>query len=45
MDVRLAALECVVDFVSVEGSFADLLFLIDLIENDPVGHIDRDRAQ
>ncbi len=34
--MRKAALECLVDFVSVEGTFADLLFLLDLIENDPV---------
>ena len=35
MDVRLAALECLSDFVRVEGSWSDLEHLINLIETDP----------
>lgn len=35
LDVRLAALECLVDFVKVDGKWSDLQHLLDLIENDP----------
>ena len=35
-DVRLAALECLVDYVRVDGSFGDIMHLLDIIENDPV---------
>lgn len=35
LDVRLAALECLVDFVKVDGRWADLQHLLDFIENDP----------
>ena len=39
VDVRIAALECLVDFVNVEGSWSDLSHLLDMIENDPVPRI------
>ena len=39
IDVRLTALECLVDFVNVEGSWADLTHLVDMIETDPVPYI------
>ena len=39
VDVRLAALECLVDFVRVEGSWSDLDHLLNLIETDPVPYI------
>lgn len=32
-------MECLVDFVNVEGTWADLCHLLDLIENDPVPFI------
>ncbi|GLH06390.1 Transcription initiation factor TFIID subunit 2 [Gryllus bimaculatus] len=35
IDVRLAALEALVDFTRVDGRWDDLVFLLDLIENDP----------
>ena len=35
----MTALECLVDFVNVEGSCQDLNHLLDLIENDPVPFI------
>lgn len=35
IDVRLAALEALVDFTRVDGRWEDLLFLLDIIENDP----------
>lgn len=35
IDVRIAALECLVDFVKADGKFEDLLHVLDLIENDP----------
>lgn len=35
LDVRLAALECLVDFVRVDGRNDDLEQLLDIIENDP----------
>ena len=38
-DTRVAALECLVDYVKLEGKFDDLTFVIDLIENDPVPRI------
>jgi hypothetical protein len=34
-DVRLAALEALVDFTKVDGRWPDLEFLLDLAENDP----------
>ena len=36
MDIRLAALECLVDYVRVEGSEDDLCHLLAFIEKDPV---------
>ncbi|KAJ4440026.1 Transcription initiation factor TFIID subunit 2, partial [Periplaneta americana] len=35
IDVRLAALEALVDFTKVDGRWQDLEFLLDLAENDP----------
>lgn len=35
IDVRLAAMECLVDFVKVDGRWEDLEHLLDLLENDP----------
>ncbi|GFU31093.1 transcription initiation factor TFIID subunit 2 [Nephila pilipes] len=35
-DVRLAALEALVDFTSADGREEDLNFLLDIVENDPV---------
>jgi transcription initiation factor TFIID subunit 2 len=34
-DVRLAALEALVDFTKVDGRWPDLEFLLDIAENDP----------
>ncbi len=39
VDVRVAALECLVDYVQVDGSVKDLDFLIDMVEKDPVPYI------
>lgn len=36
VDVRLAALEALVDYTTVDGNADDLNFLLDIIENDPV---------
>lgn len=33
--MRLAALECLVDFVRVDGRHDDLEQLLDMVENDP----------
>jgi len=38
-DTRVAALECLVDYVKLEGKYDDLGFLLDLIERDPVPSI------
>lgn len=35
IDVRIAAMECLVDFVKVDGRWADLEHLLDLLETDP----------
>lgn len=35
IDVRVAAMECLVDFVKVDGECEDLEHLLDLLENDP----------
>ena len=35
IDVRIAAMECLVDFVKVDGELDDLEFLLDMLENDP----------
>lgn len=35
IDVRIAALECLVDFVKVDGRWEDLQHLLDLLETDP----------
>ena len=35
IDVRIAALECLVDFVKVDGRWEDLEHLLDLLDNDP----------
>ena len=36
MDIRLTAMECLVDYVRVEGSENDLDHLLTIIEKDPV---------
>ena len=36
IDVRLTALECLVDYVRVEGSAKDVSHLVNMIERDPV---------
>ena len=36
MDIRLTAMECLVDYVRVEGSENDLDHLLTIIEEDPV---------
>lgn len=35
LDVRIAALEALVDFTRVDGKWEDLEFLLDMIEMDP----------
>jgi transcription initiation factor TFIID subunit 2 len=35
IDVRLAALECLVDFVRADGRWNDLQDILDILENDP----------
>ncbi len=35
IDVRIAAMECLVDFVKVDGRWEDLQHLMDLLETDP----------
>ncbi|KAF5290182.1 hypothetical protein FQR65_LT11645 [Abscondita terminalis] len=35
VDVRIAALECLVDFVRADGRWSDLQHLLDIVENDP----------
>lgn len=35
IDVRIAAMECLVDFVRVDGKWNDLEHLLDILENDP----------
>lgn len=35
IDVRIAAMECLVDFVKVDGRWEDLQQLMDLLETDP----------
>lgn len=35
LDIRLAALEALVDFTRVDGKWEDLEFLLDMTENDP----------
>jgi len=34
-DVRLAALECLVDYVRLEGRFDDVNYLLDIVQKDP----------
>ncbi|KAG5679292.1 hypothetical protein PVAND_008870 [Polypedilum vanderplanki] len=34
IDVRLAALECLVDYLKVDGKWDDMIFIIDLLEKD-----------
>ena len=36
IDVRLAALECLVDYVRVEGTFKDIAHLVNMIEKESV---------
>lgn len=36
VDVRLAAIEALVDFTSADGREEDLNFLLDIVENDPI---------
>ncbi|XP_058065181.1 transcription initiation factor TFIID subunit 2 [Anopheles bellator] len=35
IDVRLAAMECLVDYVKIDGRWEDLVHLINLLETDP----------
>lgn len=35
IDVRVAAMECLVDFVKVDGEWEDLEHLLDILETDP----------
>lgn len=35
IDVRLAAMECLVDYLKVDGKWDDMTFLMDLLEKDP----------
>lgn len=35
IDVRIAAMECLVDFVKVDGEYEDMKHLLDLLCNDP----------
>lgn len=35
IDVRIAAMECLVDFVKVDGEYEDLKHLLDLLCKDP----------
>lgn len=35
IDVRIAAMECLVDFVKVDGRWEDLQHLMDILETDP----------
>lgn len=35
IDLRLAALECLVDFIKVDGKWDDMEFVVKLLENDP----------
>ncbi|OQR68760.1 transcription initiation factor TFIID subunit 2-like, partial [Tropilaelaps mercedesae] len=35
-DVRMAALEMLVDYTSTDGTIADLNYLLDVVENDPL---------
>jgi transcription initiation factor TFIID subunit 2 len=39
VDVRLTALECLVDYVKVEGSENDLNHLLNIVETDPVPYV------
>ncbi|CAN8006025.1 unnamed protein product, partial [Ixodes pacificus] len=39
LDVRLAALEALVDYTTVDGNADDLSFLLDIVENDPVPRV------
>ncbi len=36
LDVRLAALEAIVDYTKTDGRLEDAEFLLDIIESDPV---------
>merc|ERR1711879_71437 len=38
-DIRLAAIECLVDYVKLEGRADDINWLLDLVEKDPVTNI------
>lgn len=35
IDLRLAAFECLVDFIKVDGKWDDMEFIMNLVENDP----------
>lgn len=35
IDVRLAALECLVDYIKVDGKWDDMEYILQLLENDP----------
>lgn len=35
IDLRLAALECLVDYIKVDGKWDDMEFIVNLLENDP----------
>jgi len=38
-DTRVAALECLADYIRLEGKFEDLSWMIDMVEKDPVPSI------
>ena len=43
IDVRLTALECLADYIRVEGSYKDIFHILNMIEKDPVPFV-RHRA-
>lgn len=45
IDVRIAALECLVDYVKNDGRWEDLQHLLDLLESDPDPAIRHELAQ
>lgn len=41
-DVRVAALETIVDYIKTDGRFEDAEFLLNILENDPVPNLKHD---
>lgn len=39
MDIRIAALEAVVDYTRVDRSYEELQWLLNMIQNDPVPYV------